>query len=284
MKLDADSETLIEKIEKELTKKPIVDEIKYLFKSNYRTEKRAKKIIFNLETYQIITDSKIYNKVLLEWRKYFEEEWNEGFSTINYKEEPIKHHVEMHKRLQEIINIPELKNDKIKGTYLEDKIVLTKIPPDMKDATDYAKEMPKTLTKIIAEYLGKIHSSNIAYKDPSLYSVTISPTRKIISFNNLIYAQTTDRMEDKARDIMQFIISIHYNSGKPIDELTEIFKINYKKYHNNINMIKNAMKNIIKYDIDKIRMSPTKEIYHLMVYGFSQNKTLNLKKIIEKTF
>ncbi|GIU68863.1 MAG: hypothetical protein KatS3mg002_0099 [Candidatus Woesearchaeota archaeon] len=276
-------ETLIEKIEKEITNRTIIDKYTFLFRSKYNAEKITKTFLFDKEKYQIITYP-VIPEIIIKLREYAEKKWNDGFSTIKYEEEPIKHQIRIYEKLQEIINIPKIVNYKIKGTYLEDKIILTEIPHDMMNATEYCKIMPKTLTKIIAEYLSKMHLSDITYRDPSIYTVMISPTRKIISLNNLIFTQPMEKIEDKARDIMQFLISLHYNSKKPIDELTSIFKLNYTKYHNKTYEIKEAMKNIIEYDNRKLEMNPIKEIYHLTTQGFGQYKLLILKKIIEKTF
>lgn len=263
-----------------------INEFKYLSGQNYTSKNRIITFIHEHEKYSIFKPSKMSSMSINKFRKWAETKWNDEFTTVKYCEEPIVHVINMHEFLQKIINLPELVNYKLKGSYLENTLLVMKTSDELMNAVKYSKMFSKTLTRYLAEDLYKMHNVGIAYKDPSIYNVNISSTKGIVSFNNLIFTQPIEKIEDKARDIMQFLISIHYNSKKPVKELTQIFSIYYKgdyKSNSKEELLK-AMKNVITYDITHISNNPIRAVYQRMAFGIGQKKMIELKNIILNNF
>ncbi|MGV8151296.1 MAG: hypothetical protein ACP5NV_06235 [Candidatus Woesearchaeota archaeon] len=254
--------------------------LKDLLRGNYTSKNRLNTFNYERKKYAVFKPSKISNIVLNTFRQYAENKWNDGFSTIKYCEDPLIHAIDLHKQLEQKIQIPKIVNSKIDGTYLEDEVLITQIPEGIVDAVTYSKEFPNTLSRYIGKDLANMHNENIAYRDPSIYTLSVFPKEHMISFNNFAFAQPIEKPEDKARDIMQFIISLHYNSGKPIKVLTQFFGIFYNSIAKTKNDIKDAMKNVIEYDLEHKSSNPLRAIYQWTVFGVGQDDMIKLKKNI----
>lgn len=270
----------IEKIEEVLGRNQLRD----LKISNYKSENKVKTFSYEGKTYSIIQPSPLSNMILYKLRKNAEERWNDGFSVIKYDEDPITHSIVMHEKLQEKLNLPKLMNDKIKDTYLENKLIITKLPAEKTDAVKYSKKNPKALARYIGEGLSLMHNEDIAYRDPSIYTLDVFERRGYLSFNNLAFAQTIEKTEDKARDVMQFLISIQYNSKTPIEDLTQIFATYYKTNSKSKNGMRSAMEKVIEYDMGHRSFNLKKQIYQWTVFGVGQDKMIDLKKKILENY
>ena len=184
------------------------------------------------EDYFLETDSFIEKIVLGIFRKGFEKKYNGNLTTTN--DDFITSRKEFYEN--DISNLPVL--SKIKDIEISNDSFLTKGYSDMANMALYLKnqnyENKVTAIESLFESLNQMHEQGFIVGDPTTYIVQYAQNDNRSYFTNLRFARRSDKNEDYAREISQFIISASLNSGLKIEEAYNIFS---QKYNLNQNIV-----------------------------------------------
>ena len=196
--------------------------VKGLSLEQYKNQGRI--VSLDNKDYFLESDSLVERLVLNNFRKFFENTWNKGFSTVD------SDFISSRKNFYEESSVSSLPVLNLVLDLSTDELLVFEAKPDMVNLAKYLSDERPDFEKVKAlnELFGSLsvmHEHNYVVGDPTAFIVEYSEGKAY--FTNLRFAKKTIANEDFARDASQFIISGSYNSGLPLKDFVECFSNNY---------------------------------------------------------